>query len=88
MGRQDALDPRRGEAICEDRLYRRSLYAYVLVYNRLPQTLADSPSVSSFQARLTHLAKEMVPNSEELWRGCFQDCQAIQHMFYPHEIGA
>ena len=61
----NALDPSRGEAICEDRLYRRSLYAYILVYNRLPQTLADSPSVSSLQTRLTHLAKDMVPNSED-----------------------
>jgi len=54
----NALDPRIGEITCQDRLYQRSLYGYILVYNRLRKPIADSPSVSSFQARLTHLAKQ------------------------------
>ena len=83
----NALDPRIGEITCQDRLYQRSLYGYILVYNRLPQPIADSPSVSSFQARLTHLAKQKASNSDELWRRSFQDCSAIQEMFYPEELG-
>ena len=83
----NALDPRIGEITCQDRLYQRSLYGYILVYNRLPQPIADSPSVSSFQARLTHLAKQKASNSDELWRRSFHDCSAIQEMFYPEELG-
>jgi len=79
--------PRIGEITCQDRLYQRSLYGYILVYNRLPQPIADSPSVSSFQARLTHLAKQKASNSDELWRRSFHDCSAIQEMFYPEELG-
>ena len=82
-----ALDPRSGEVTCNDRPYQRSLYGYILVHNRLPQPIADSPSVRSFQARLTHLVKQKATNSNELWRRCFQDCAAIQEMFYPHEMG-
>ena len=83
----NALDPRIGEITCQDRLYQRSLYGYILVYNRLPQPIADSPSVSSLQARLTHLAKQKASNSDELWRRSFHDCSAIQEMFYPEELG-
>ena len=80
----NALDPQRGEVISHDRLYMRSIYAYILVYNNLPQTLADSPSIASFQARLTHLAKQRASTSDEVWRQCFRDCQAVHEMFHLH----
>lgn len=64
----------------QSRLYQRSLYAYTRVYNRLPQTLADAPSVSSFQARLTHLAKQRATNAHEDWRRCYQDCHELSKM--------
>ena len=34
-----------GLVVRHARIYERSLFAYIRVYNRLPQTLADSPSV-------------------------------------------
>ena len=68
----NALDPQRGEVISHDRLYMRSIYAFILVYDSLPQTLADSPTIASFQARLTHLAKQKASTSEEMWKHCFR----------------
>ena len=78
------LDTRCGEVISHARLYERSLYAYIRVYNRLPQALADSPSVSCIQARLTHLAKQQAKESNDTWRKCFQDCNEISIMFDDH----
>ena len=54
-----------GEIICNDRMYERSLYAFTRVYNRLPQSLADTPSVSTLQAGLTHMAKEKAKQGHE-----------------------
>ena len=70
-----------GEEVCNDRMYERSLYAFTRVYNRLPQSLADAPSVSTLQARLTHMAKEKAKQGHEDWRRCFQDCHEINGMF-------
>ena len=70
-----------GEVLCNHRLYERSLYGFTRVYNRLPQSLADSPSVSALQTRLTHLAKEKAKQGHEDWRRCFQDCHEINGMF-------
>ena len=78
------LDTRSGEVVSHARLYERSLYAYIRVYNRLPQALADSPSVSCFQARLTHLAKQQAKESNDNWRKCFQDCRELSNMFDGH----
>ena len=65
-----------------DRLFNRSLFAYILVYNRLPQALIDMPSVKSFQSKLTHLAKERAVTDQENWRKSYQDCNEIWTMFY------
>ena len=64
------------------RLYRRSLFAYVLIYNRLPQALVDLPSVKCFQSKLTHLAKHRAQIDQEGWRSSFQNCEEIVKMFY------
>lgn len=64
------------------RLWDRSLYAYVHVYNRLPQALVDLPSVKSFQSKLTHLAKHRAQTNQEGWRRSYQDCSEIWDMFY------
>ena len=57
-----------GEIMCNDKMYERSLYAFTRIYNRLPQSLADMPSVSALQARLTHMAKEKVTQGHEDWQ--------------------
>ena len=64
------------------RLYRRSLFAYILVYNRLPQALVDMPSVKDFQSKLTALAKHRAQTDQESWRRSYQDCDEIAVMFY------
>ena len=79
------LDPCNEALVSNLRLYNRSLYAYVHIYNRLPQTLVDAPTVSSFQARLTHLAKQRAIHARGDWRKSFQDCQEIVDMFYAAE---
>ena len=37
--------------------FDRSIYVYILTYNRLPQTFVDLSSVSDFHAKLTHVAR-------------------------------
>ena len=64
------------------RLWRRSLFGYVHIYNRLPQALVDLPSVKSFQSKLTHLAKHRAQTDQEGWRKSYQDCDEIWEMFY------
>jgi hypothetical protein len=64
------------------RLWQRSLYGYVHIYNRLPQALIDLPSVKNFQSKLTHLAKHRAQTDQEGWRRSFQDCDEIWEMFY------
>ena len=63
-------------------LYDRSLYLYVLMYNRLPQSLVDSPSTPVFQARLTHLTKQRAARGDRTWRDAFQDCLEVVNQFY------
>ena len=77
-----ALDPCRDVVMYHTRLYERSLYAYILAYNRLPQALVDAPTVSNFQARLTHLATQRASNANDSWRRCFQNCEQVHYMFY------
>ena len=77
-----ALEPFAGEVSYQTRLYGRSVYAYVLMYNRLPEALITLPSVSAFQKMLTHLAKEKARLNQEDWRRSFQDLTAIDRMFY------
>ena len=64
------------------RFCQRSLFAYVHIYNRLPQALVDLSSVKSLQTKLTHLAKHRAQTDQEGWRRSFQDCDEIWQMFY------
>ena len=64
------------------RLFDRSLYAYILMYNRLPQALVDIPTVKDFQAKLTHLAKQRAMRDQEDWRSSFQHLSDLVRMFY------
>ena len=63
-------------------LYNRSLYMYVLIYNRLPHELVMSPSVSSSQSQLTKLVKERANNGDPSWRTAFRDCKEVTDFFY------
>ena len=64
------------------KLYDRSLYMYILMYNRLPQELVEAPTVSSFQSRLTKLAKGRADREEASWRCAFRDCKDVVDFFY------
>ena len=66
------------------RLYDNSLYLYVLMYNRLSEEMVKLPSVSSFQAKLTHLAKERAKANDARWRQCYQDCGEVVSIFHGH----
>ena len=77
-----ALDPFSGGVIFQRRLYERSLYACILMYNKLPQATVDLPTVSAFQAQLTHLAKNRVTLDPENWRSSFQSLADVVRMLY------
>ena len=77
-----ALHPFTEEVNFHGRLFDRSLYAYILMYNRLPQAIVDLPPVATFQAKLTHLAKQRALVDEENWRRSFQSMADVADMFY------
>ena len=58
-------------------LYFRSVYGFIHVYNRLSQSLVDSPSVKTFQSRLTQIAKYRAENGDNHWRHAFADCADV-----------
>jgi len=60
-----------------NRLYERSLWQYVLLYNRIPQRIVDLPQVATFQSMLIHLTKERAKQGDPTWRGAYQDCADI-----------
>ena len=64
------------------RMYNNSLYAYILMYNRLPQEIVNSPSVSKFQGELTRLAKHRADQGQENWRCAYKDCKDVVDFFY------
>ena len=76
-----ALDSKSELVNYNAKLYNRSLYAYVRMYNRLPQGLINSPTVASFQSRLTHLAKQRAIANDERWRNSFKDSMAIHEIY-------
>ena len=67
---------------CKRTLFDRSLYAYVLMYNRLPQELVDIQTVKDFQTKLTHVAKQRAMRDQEDWRSSFQHLADLVRMFY------
>ena len=52
-------------------MYWRSLWGYVHIYNRLPQTFVDLDTVSKFQGALTHLARCRCNSGDRLWKDSF-----------------
>lgn len=55
-------------------MYFRSIFGMVHVYNRLPQYVVDSTSVTEFQSKLTKLARQRCLNWDENWHRAFRDC--------------
>ena len=50
---------------------QRSLFGVVLLYNRLPQSVVDAPSVRVFQARLQGGLKEYARSGIDRWQRLF-----------------
>ena len=67
---------------CHSRMYTNSLHMYMLMYNRLPQEIVDLPSVTSFQKKLTKVAKTRADQGNTNWRCSFQDCKDVVDYFY------
>ena len=64
-------------------LYNNSIFVYILIYNRLPQELVDSDTVSAFQSKLTQLAKGRAQQDDtNSWREAFQSCADVVNFFY------
>ena len=64
------------------RLYSNSLYMYILMYFRLIQEIVDLSSVSSFQKKLTELAKKRTEQGHQNWRCSYKDCKEVVDYFY------
>ena len=77
-----ALDPQIDEVRYRDRMYQRSLYGHILMYNRLPQCVVDSPSVKTFQAKLTHIAKQQAMSDQSKWRRAYQSMADVNEICY------
>ena len=58
-------------------LYMRSVWHYILIYNRLPQGIIDSKTVSTFQGKLTQIAKFRCQCDEPTWRDAYQSTQDV-----------
>ena len=52
-------------------LFSRSIFSMIDIYNNLPQSVVDAPSVSSFQNRLTEIAKKRCKNQDPMWQLSF-----------------
>ena len=52
-------------------LFNRSIFSMVDVYNNLPQSLVDSPSVKVFHSGLTQIARERCQRGDPLWASSF-----------------
>ena len=52
-------------------LFSRSIFSMIDIYNNLPQSVVDAPSVSSFQSRLTEIAKKRCKNLDSMWHLSF-----------------
>ena len=64
------------------RLYPRSIFHYVLIYNRLPQWLVDMKSVQAFQKGLNAVAKSRAEAGQSTWREAFQSCMDVVNTFH------
>ena len=52
-------------------LFSRSIFSMIDIYNNLPQSVVDAPSVSSFQSRLTEIARKRCKNLDSMWHLSF-----------------
>ena len=64
------------------RLYPRSIFHYVLIYNRLPQWLVDKKNVQAFQKGLNAVAKGRAEAGQSTWREAFQSCMDVVNTFH------
>ena len=71
-----------GEVSHHRRLYDRSIFKYVHMYNRLPQVVVDTSTVKEFQAKLTHIAKLRASRNQETWRQAYQEQGDLVAMLY------
>ena len=63
-------------------LYDNSIWTYALIYNRLPQELIDSSTVSIFQEKFTQLVKIQVQRDDPDWREVLQSCEDTMKFFH------
>ena len=76
------VDPQLSSVSSRNALYFRSLYHFVLIYNRLPQELVNLDSVSSFQSQLTKFAKLRALRGMTTWRNAYENCGDVMRFFH------
>ena len=58
-------------------LMRRSVFGVVAVYNSLPQSVVDLPSVSDFQSKLQQVLRVQAVRGIHLWERTFDRSQLL-----------
>ena len=71
FGHNKQLYDHRLEVSHQRALFDKSIFAMVDIYNNLPQSLVDSPTVKVFQRGLTHIAKERCKKGDPEWHLSF-----------------
>ena len=64
-------------------MYFKSLWQYILIYNRLPQGLVDTQSVKTFQGKLTQIAKTRAGNNDPKFQNAVKTCEDLLDFCYP-----
>ena len=76
-GHNKALYGHNGEISHCQRLFSRSIFAMVDIYNNLPQHVVDNSTVSEFQSYLNHLAYTRCQQGDVSWSSSF--CRRTQY---------
>ena len=69
-------------------LWERSIFNIVHMYNCLPQSIVDLPSVAAFQGKLTHLVRTRAVQNRANWRQAFQNALDVLFQFYGSDFNA
>jgi hypothetical protein len=75
------VDPRLSEVNTRNAFCFKSLFHYVLIYNRLAQKLVNLDSVSAFQNQLLKTTKSRADRGEPTMRNACADCGDVMRFF-------
>ena len=81
-GHDKQLDNFSDDSINRGTLWKRSIFALIHVYNRVPQHIIDLMNVSKFQAALTKIVRTRYENGHADWKHTFDPNRSIARRFH------